>query len=236
MLVHQVVSRTQALIENPEYWTSARIIPMINQCKDSISTHFGLIANGYALMESVVSQRSYALPLDFLALKLLYWGSGYRLTPDHKVNSTVDILRYTSTPSETGVPSKYYLWGKEDHQELWVWPTFDAVYEVEFWYYRTIPDVVNNNDEPMIPRDLHNQIVEYCRRQTWVEDELHNYTPERFDMWWENELMKMQISKNQQLASSDNISPANFDDVMPDVDDGTVGFPFSINSHDGVIW
>ena len=89
----------------------------------------------------------------------------------------------------------------------------------------------------MIPRDLHDKIVEYCRRQTWVEDELHNYNPSVFDAWWEMELVKMQISKNVQLAGSDNIGPGNFDDRMPRVSDDGVGFTYRIvGVSDGTIW
>jgi hypothetical protein len=55
-------------------------------------------------------------------------------------------------------------------------------------------------------------------------------------MWWDNELTKMQISKNIQLAGSDNISVGNFDDRMPRQNEDGVGFNININSNDGVIW
>ncbi len=237
ILVHQIVSRVQSLIEDESYWSQSRIVTMINQCKDSISEHFGLQTTGYGLFNSVVGQRSYALPVDFVALRLLYWSSGYYLAPENKVSSPDDVLKYTSTPSETGVPTQYYFWGKEDHVELWVWPTFDAVYDVEFWYWRLIPDVAESNDEPLLPRDLHSNIVEYCRRQTWVEDELHGYTPERFDIWWETVLTKMQISKNIQVAGTDQIGPGNFDDRMPAIMEDEVGFAFRVvGTSDGTIW
>jgi hypothetical protein len=209
---------------------------MINQVKDSISDHFGLMANGMVLMESVVGQRSYSLPLDFVAINMVTWGDGNYLTPANRVSSPRDATSYLSYTDVPATPERYFLWGKEDHTELWVVPTFNSVVEVEFFYWRRIPDVVNANDEPMIPRDLHNKIVDYCLRQTWYNDELHNYTPERFDMWWDNELTKMQISKNIQLAGSDNISVGNFDDRMPRQNEDGVGFNININSNDGVIW
>lgn len=236
MLVHQIISRVQSLCDDAEFWTSTKITAMINQCKDSVSSYFGLQTNGYLLMESVVGQRSYSLPLDFIALNMVSWGDGNHLSPANRVNSPRDASEYLSYTDVPSTPEKYFMWGKEDHVELWVVPTFSEVKEIELFYWRMIPDVVNANDEPLLPRDIHNKIVDYCLRQTWFEDELHNYTPERFDSWWQGELMQMQISKNVQLAGSDSISHGNFTDRMPSQNDGGVGFPFGINSNDGVKW
>jgi len=237
MLLHQIVSRVQNLTEDPDYWVKSRIATFVNQAKDSISSYFGLLANGYILMGSVVGQRSYSLPLDFVALDMASWGNGNCLTPANRVSSPRDASQYLAYTDTPGMPERYFLWGREDHTEIWVLPTFNSVVEIELFYWRRIPDVVNDNDEVMIPRDLHDKIVEYCRRQTWVEDELHNYNPSVFDAWWEMELVKMQISKNVQLAGSDNIGPGNFDDRMPRVSDDGVGFTYRIvGVSDGTIW
>jgi hypothetical protein len=237
MLVHQIISRVQSLVEDPDFWTFSKIVAMCNQCKDSISDHFGLQANGYKLMNSVVGQRSYSLPMDFIALDMITWGDGNCLTPANKVSAPRDARTYLSYADTPGTPYSYFFWGKEDVQEIWFIPTFESVKEIEFFYWRRIPDVVNANDEPMIPRDLHDKIVDYCERKTWYSDELHNYTPERFDSWWMDTLQTMQIAKNVQLAGSDTISMGNFNDRMPGQnEDNNVGFPFGINSNDGVIW
>jgi hypothetical protein len=236
MLLHQIVSKVQSIVEDPTYWNKSRITTMVNQFKDLISSHFGLMANGYLLMESVIAQRSYSLPLDFVALNYMTWGNGNQLTPSNRVNSPRDAASYLSYTDVPATPTNYFLWSKEDHIELWVVPTFNSVVEVELFFWRRVPDVVNDNDEPMIPRDLHDKFVEYCRRQSWMEDELHNFTPERLDAWVFNELMQMQISKNVQLAGSDSIGIGNWTDRMPRQNEDSVGFPIRINSNDGVTW
>jgi len=236
MLLHQIISKVQSLVEDPTYWDKARITTMVNQFKDLIASNFGLMANGYLLMESVVGQRSYSLPLDFVAFNYMTWGNGNQLTPSDRVNSPRDAANYLSYTDVPGTPANYFLWGKEDHIEMWVLPTFNSVVEMELFYWRLIPDVVNDNDEPMIPRDLHNTFVEYCRRQSWMEDELHNFNPERLDAWVYNEIQQMQISKNIQLAGSDNIGMGNFNDRMPEQNDDNVGFHININSSDGTVW
>ena len=236
MLLHHIISRVQALVDDSDFWNSTKITAMVNQCKDSISDHFGLQANGYVLMESAIGQRSYSLPLDFIALNMVSWGDGNHLTPANRVSSPRDASEYLSYTDVPATPEKYFLWSKEDVVELWVLPTFNSVVEIEFFYWRMIPDVVNPNDEVMIPRDLHTKIVDYCLRQTWFEDELHNYTPERFDAWWEMELTKMQIAKNVQLSGSDDISIGNFDERMPRQSEDNVGFLIHIGASDGTIW
>jgi hypothetical protein len=236
MLVHQICSRVQALVDDPTYWSITRITALINQCKDSISDHFGLLANGYLLMESVIGQRSYALPLDFLVFETITWGNGNCLTPDNRISNprdAIDYLAYTDVP---GTPIKYFIFGKEDHQEIWFLPTFSSVVEIELFYWRRIPDVVNLNDEVMIPRDLHTKIVDYCLRQSWMYDELHNYSPEGFDDWWMGQLQQMQISKNVQMAVGSALEHGNFDDRMPAISNGSSGFNFRIGGTDGTQW
>jgi len=236
MLVHQICTRVQSLVDDPAYWSNAKIIALINNCKDSISTYFGLQANGYILMESVVGQRSYSLPLDFAALNYMTWGDGNQLTPFNRVNSPREASSYLAYTDVPAIPTNYFLWSKEDHIELWVLPTFNSVVEIELFYWRNIPDVANPNDEVMLPRDIHHHIVDYCLRQTWFNDELHNFTPERFDSWWDFVLMSMQISKNVQLAGSDSIGMGNFNDRMPIQNEDSIGFPIRISSGDGTQW
>lgn len=237
MLVHQIVTRVQNLTEDPTYWTSTRIIAFINQCIDEISTHFGLVVSGFSQFSSVIAQQSYALPYDFVSLYMLYWGdAGNYLTPENRVNPEV-VLKQTSDPDETGTPEYYFLWGKQDVQELWIWPTFDSAYTVDFYYWRRPPEVVNNNDEPLLPRDWHATIAEYCRRQIWVEDEVRNYTPERFDSWWDTQLTRLQLSQNVQQSYAEQTSIGNFTDRMPSVNGGELdGFNFRIGSTDGTTW
>ena len=233
MLVHQLVTRVQNMTEDTSYWTSDRIIKLINNCIDEISTHFALTVSGFTQLVSAIAQRSYSVPYDFISLSMLYWGdAGNYLTPENRVSPDV-VMKQTSNPAETGIPSCYYLWGREDVQEIWVWPTFDAVYTLDMYYWRRPPEVVNLNDEPLLPRDWHASIAEYCRRQIWVEDEVRNYTPERFDSWWDTTLTRLQISQNIQQSSAEQISLGNFTDRMPSVNGGDDGFNFRIGASDG---
>jgi len=234
MLTHEIVSRTQALLPDPDYWTSARLIAFINDCVADLSLHFGITITGYKTFTSVSGQQSYGLPQDFIALHMLYWGDGYWLDTDSKC-SLEDVYRNTSNPAETGQPEKWFIHSKQDLPEIWVYPTFDAAQTVEMFYWRRPPTVVNNNDEPLVPRDWHRSIVQYCRRQTWVEDELHNYNPSVFDVWWESEKMKMQISDNVVASLSDSITIGDFDDNLPSVG-RSVGVKARIKASDGTIW
>lgn len=238
MLVHEIVTRAQNLIEDPDYWTSARLIAFINDCIDDLSLSFGVLATAYKTFNSVVGQQSYGLPYDFLALKMLYWGtSGNMLNTDNQVQ-VEDVYSITSNPSDQGTPDRWFIWAKSDIPELWVYPTFSTAEEVQMFYWRRPPQVVNNNDEPLVPRDWHRDIVQYCRRMTWVEDESHNYTPERFDMWWEMTKSKMQVAQNIQLAASDSITLGNFSDRMPGINNGLsadIHIRLGVGS-DGVIW
>jgi hypothetical protein len=232
MLTHQIVTRVQNQIEDPDYWISTRLKAFINTAKDSIVGHFNIQATGMVEMSSVVAQQSYSLPHDFIALAYLYWGDQYYLYPKNKVNGPQDVYGpRTSDPDETGTPELYFLWGKEGREELWVWPTFDAIYTVQFWYWRLPPDVVNDNDEVLLPREWHPDIVEYCLRRTWVEDEEKGFTVGMFDDWWETRLMKMQISANIKNSAQGGIEYGDYNESMPVVEG--LGFGFRINASDG---
>jgi hypothetical protein len=233
MLTHAIVSRVQNLIEDKDYWTSARIKAMINEAKDSIVSHFNIQTKGMMEFQSVVAQQSYALPHDFVDFKFLYWNDNYYLKPENKVSGPDSVYGVrTSDPDETGIPELYFLWGKEGRDELWIWPTFDAVYTVQFWYWRIPPDVVKDNDELLLPREWHSEIVQYCRRQTWFEDGEKGYSPLAFDIWWQSRLQIMQISDNIQNSASSQIEIGNFTDNIPRVDNES-GFGFRIQSDDG---
>lgn len=233
MLTHQIVTRVQSLTEDTAYWTSARIKALINQCKDEISNHFGILLSGFNEFDSVVAQQSYMIPADFRKLEVLYWNNGTTLTQENFTTPKY-IAEISSDLDETGTPEYWYLWGKYDKQELWFYPTFDAVYTVQMWYWRDIPDIVNDNDEPLVPKEWHSEIAEYCRRQIWLEDETRNYSQNAFDVWWESRLLKMQSS---QIVNNDKFFYfGNFDNMIPSTNDGANGFPFRINSGDGVKW
>jgi len=232
MLTHQIVDRVQSLIEDSAYWTSARIKTLINMCKDNISEHFGVLCSGFNEFDSVVGQQSYMIPMDFVKLELLFWNSGEKLTPAN-YSDPKKIADLTSDLDETGVPEYWYLWGKYDVPELWIYPTFASIYTVQMWYWRTIPDIVNDNDEPILPRGWHNDIAEYCRRQIWLEDETRQYSQQMFDIWWESRLLKMQMAQDSQIPNAEMFSFGNFDDLMPGVGEG-IGI--RINTNDGVIW
>jgi len=231
MLRHQLVSEAQDLIEDPDFWTAARLTTLFNRGQRDLANAMGVAVSGYFIFESVQSQKQYQLPADWVSFDLITYlsqGTQYEIriepTPRHIMGTVQD-------PALEGLPSRAFVWAKEDRPELWINPLFDTSgTNVELFYWRRPPDMVADNDEPLIPRDWHTHLVDYAINYTMQRDNERGWSFVTFEGWWNRTKREIQMSDTLQATAHDNIRLAVYDHTLPAV--GTSDTESMVNTPD----
>jgi len=235
MLRHQLVSEAQSLIEDPEYWTAARLTVLFNRGMRDLANEQGVTVTGYFISLSVQGQQQYQVPYDFKYYQMIAFDSNgdyNKITLKPRPNAIYSVV---SNPTEEGTPSVGFLWAKEDREELWIYPTFDSDdIEMEWFYWRRPPDITNDNDEPLIPRDWHTYLVDYAVNFTLQQDAEKGWSYPVFYSWWQDQKRNVQVSSVIGSGAHDDIRIGVFDDQLPRVTGDALGI---ITGNDGdVIW
>ena len=216
MLRHQMVSEAQDLVEDPAYWTATRLTTLFNRGMRDISRQFGIAVSGYFLMASVQGQQHYVVPADFVANELLSFDANGSQNKIAIKPRPADIYTVVSDPDEKGTPSQGFFWAKEDREELWIYPTFDADgINVDWFYWRRPPDIVLDNDEPLVPRDWHSGLVDYAVNYTYQQDKERGWTYALFIAWWNQVKIGISISESIKDMASRDVRIGVFDDQLP---------------------
>ena len=234
MLRHEIVTQVQDLVEDPTYWTAARITAMANKCQDEIANKLAIVVEGYLTFTSVADQQTYLVPADFIANRVLYFNGTNRQIIRIK-KGPENIYGVVSDPTDSGTPTTGFMWTRGGLIELWLYPVFaTSCLTLQCFYYRRPPQLVNDNDRSMLPVDWHTYIVDYVERRTWLQDERRDWSPLLFDAWWRNTLIEIEMSQLTQELMTETKALGSFDDQMPPVNASLI---FVRESSDGgLIW
>jgi len=220
MLRHEMVTEAQALLEDPDYWTAARLTTLFNRGMRDIANKFGIAVSGYFIFQSVQAQQQYMVPHDFTANELISFeanGTTNNITIKPRPASVYGVVY---DPDQEGTPDTGFFWAKEDREELWIYPTFDADgISINWFYWRRPPNITLDNDEPLIPRDWHTYLVDYAVYYTHVQDQEKGWNFTVFYGWWESVKVGIQVAEAQKDMASRDIRMGIFDDQLPRVND-----------------
>lgn len=218
MLRAALVSEAQDLIEDPDYWTAARLTTLFNRGQRDIANSLGVTVSGYFIFESVQGQRQYQLPQDWNAFDLIAYRTGgttyeIRIKPNPR-----SIVSVVTDPTDEGMPELAFIWAKEDRRELWIYPTFDTGgINVEIFYWRRPPDIVADNDESLLPRDWHTFLVDYAVHWIEQQDNERGWNFALFENWWKGKKVEISASATMQSAAHDNIRFGDIDNTLPPI-------------------
>lgn len=139
---------------NDGQWTDTEITEWINNANQDL-TELAEIESAAATITTVASTESYALPSDFLRVRRAeiqdnaastLWAPLYMGSIDIRLPNTI-----SGAITGRGRPSSYFLYAGL----LYLVPIPDAVYNINLFYYRRAPDLVNSGDTPIIDQRFH---------------------------------------------------------------------------------
>lgn len=216
MLRHELVSEAQGLIEDPVFWDATKLTTLFNRGMRDVSNAMGVAASGYFIFESVTGQQQYQIPYDFLAHETLSFTADGIDNIIHIKPRPRSIVGLVSDRTDQGTPTRGFFWAKEDREELWIHPTFDTNgQQVEWFYWRRPPNIVADNDEPLIPRSWHTYLVDYAINWTNQQDQEKGWSYPLFIQWWASQKREIQASHTMAAVAQDDIRFGIFDHQLP---------------------
>lgn len=225
MLLGAMIEEVQDLTEDPEYWTASRVTTLINRGQRDIANFMGVSVTGYTVFESVDEQEQYQLPNDWVSPELISFTSDGASHEIRIVANPRQIMNLTEETRQTGTPTQAFIWAKADRPELWVYPLFDTDgIEVRLFYWRRPPDVSDDNDEPLVPRDWHTHLVDYAMNFINQQDGERGWNFVLFETWWEATKLGLQVSDTMQAAAHGNIRIGSYDNTLPVAGAGSSGY------------
>lgn len=223
MLRHELVTEAQALLEDPAYWTAARLTTLFNRGMRDLSNYMGLCVPAYMKFQSVEGQQQYMLPYDYIANQNLSFEANGTTNVINLKPSPNFIYGQVHDPDEEGTPYLGFIWAKEDIPELWIYPTFDDDnIDVDWFYWRRPPSITNDNDRPLIPVNWHTFLVDYAVNYTYVQDRVTGWTFSIFETWWLNKKIEIRMSDSIQDAENRDVRFGIMDDQIPKRNDGDI--------------
>lgn len=219
MLLHHIHEYVQGRIDDPNYWTDARLTVLANDgVRDLVSRFEILRVQAYATFNTVASQQRYPLPVNYIDTHLMYYNSG-RNQEITFTSGPKQIYGQVGDVTLEAAPTHAYKWAVEDQPELWFYPVPDAAYSIEHFYFASSAELEEDDDEPQIPRDLHQYLVDYVELRTKVQDQL--ISESEFTGLWEIKINNIQSSEVLKALSGNEIKPGS----------GTWMFPYELETN-----
>lgn len=122
----------------------------------------------------------------------------------------IDLADFNGYPASSGQPSAYTV---EDNQ-IRLWPTPDGSYDLTLRYWRLPQDMVNDSDEPEIPKQHHHRLIPYAMWKAYARE---NDRVER-DLWkndWYAELAKLRGEVQSDMFSGPRQVPGTWGEERP---------------------
>ena len=233
MILANIISDFQGMIEDSNYWDSARATPLANQAIRALATRFGSMVKAYTELTTEEDRSQYAIPVDYIANHMLRFNSGHNriinIWDDPK-----DVYSRVSDITTSGYPTDAYLWNVENRDDIFLYPVPDDAYTLEWFYYREPPQLVNNNDEPLIQRDLHKYIIDYMELRAKVQDK--EIREESFEMLWEKKIREIRASRSIRGSLGRRQHIATGHDNIPDTNVSNKWMQLTDNTGTGIIW
>src|SRR5690606_19520540 len=138
---HRIAEVTNTYLE-PQMWRA-----WLKQAQYEIARETKIIQRR-AITTTVPGQQSYPIDPDFFMVNVVRFGN-------HPVLKPITPYELESRPLDQGIPTHYLVVGRE----LLLWPTPSTAEELVAWYYATPEDMVQDGDEPEIPRVYHPSLI-----------------------------------------------------------------------------
>lgn len=231
MILANIISDFQGIIEDSNYWNTARATPLANQAMRALAARFGSIAKAHTTLVTVADVNQYAIPVDYIANHLLRFNSG------HNQKITIwddpdDVYARVSDITTSSYPTDAYIWNVENREDIFFYPVPNDAYTLDWFYYREPPELVNNNDEPLIARSLHKYIIDYMELRVKVQDkELGDTT---FEILWDKKILEIRAVRSKAAALSNRKHIPTAAGRMPNV--GVSGTMIHLANSGGIVW
>lgn len=192
MLRHEIVTEVQSMVEDVNYWTAARITTMANRAMRDLAKHFGIVITALFDFTSVAGEQTIMYPHDLVQFHRIYFGDNLETEIIYRGTRPEIVYGLYGDAETSGNPEICFSWAVEDRLELWFYPIWASAESVRLFYWRQPPMIANNNDEPLIPRDWHEYLMDYAFRMSLVLDK--DISLAEFDEWWRITKVELNIS------------------------------------------
>ncbi|KKN63210.1 hypothetical protein LCGC14_0504000 [marine sediment metagenome] len=209
MRLVQIRDAFRGRVEDSAFWDDTKVNQMVNDAVSSILSFFEVTRIKYQdTITTVASRQRYDKPFHHIETHLFYMNSTY----DRSLIIIQDprsIHRMVSDLAQEGVPTHVFFWGHSDKEEIHFYPVPNGAYSIDHYYWGTHALLVLDDDEPLIPREHHQHLVDYCHLRTKADD-IGTLTAElAFEAWWDNRLMKMKIANAAKADERNSTAPGN---------------------------
>lgn len=188
MLLHKMVEKVQNEVDDINYWTSARVAGLLNDGVDDIISRLDVKVQYYREFDTEDGRQNYDVPLEYIATEGLYYNSGNNRVIFFE-DSPMDLYGVVSDVTTEGYPTHCFIYAVSDLPEMQFYPVPDDAYTMQHWYIGWAPELVNDNDESMLPRFLHKHVVDYAKMRIKVQDK--EMSEVQFRALWKDNLREM---------------------------------------------
>lgn len=212
MLRHEIVLEVQNMVEDTTYWTAARITTMANRAMRDLANHFGIVVTGMFDFTSVEGEQTIMYPADLVQFHKIYYGDDLETEIIYKGKKPEAVYGLVGDAESSGNPEICFSWAVEDRLELWFYPIWGSEEDVRIFYWRRPPMIVLDNDEPLIPRDWHEYLVDYALRWSLVLDK--ELSMIEFDNWWRITKVELNVSEVERELSGRDVNLGTLDSQL----------------------
>lgn len=209
MLVSEIALRVKRQFgdEAGAQITDADIIRWVNDAQREIAVNNDLLQTT-ATTATVNGQDQYTLPSDVLTMRSVRYG-GRKLAYLSPEESSAMI---GSDGTTKGTPTHYSVWAR--NIDLYPAPDVDDPDDIQLYYTRQPVAVTAAGDEPELPQQYHNRIVEYCIAQAYeLDDNTESYQNKMKQFNEGVEKLKGQGDwQSQDVYPSITVSPGDYGD------------------------
>ncbi len=170
MNIRDMINRVQVQVRDRRFWNDDQVISLINTIQDELTTEFNLQVADYYEFTSVVGQQRYQMPSNLISIELLYYDNG-NIQRIAIIDRPLDIYTKVTDPLEQGDPYIGFLWKTSGRNELWIYPTFSDVCNLQLWFYGMPTSITRDSDTSSLPVEWHTGIVNAVINKIRVYDE-----------------------------------------------------------------
>lgn len=186
---HRIAEVTSTFFE-PHMWRA-----WLNQAQTEFARETKIIQRR-AITITVPGQQSYPIDPDFFMVNVVRFGN-------HPVLKPITPYELESRPLDQGIPTHYLVVGRE----LLLWPTPSTAEELVAWYYATPEDMVQDSDEPEIPRVYHPALIPgACYRALRADKDYPG--ADRMEAEWRQEIQAAIRQQREQVEQFSTVRDA----------------------------
>lgn len=209
MRLVQIRDAFRGRVEDSAFWTDSKVNQMVNDAVSSILAFFEVTRIKYQdSITTVASRQRYDKPFHHIETHLFHMNSTY----DRDLIVVQDprsIHKMVSDLTLEGIPTHVFFWGHSDREEIHLYPVPDDAYTIDHYYWGTHASLELDDDEPLIPREHHQHLVDYCHLRSKADDAGTLTAELQFEAWWKTRLAQMKVSNAAKADERNNAPPGN---------------------------